>query len=97
MIKLTFNQCIKQQLELFCFKQNMITNVFSLLTIGRKLLAWVGIVVINNFSSLFSSETTAPIFFIFGVELPWVEGYHVSSLHVCRSKNAGYFEFSNFL
>ena len=34
----------------------------SLLAISCKLLAWVGVIV-NNFSSLFSSETTALIFF----------------------------------
>ena len=51
--------------------------VFSLLAIGHKLLAWVGVV---NVSSLFSSETTAPIFLKFGIELPRVKDYHVSSL-----------------
>ena len=61
---------------------------------GRKLLAWPGVVFVvvvvvvvvvggvNNFSSLFSSETIAPISFKFGMELPWVEDYHFSSLHV---------------
>ena len=34
------------------------------------------------FSSLFSSEITAPISLKFGMELPWVEDYHFSSLHV---------------
>ena len=65
---------------------------FSLLANGRKLMAWPGVVfvivvvvvgVVNNFfSSLFSSETTAPISLKFGMELPWVEDYHFSSLHV---------------
>ena len=53
--------------------------------IGCKLLAWVGVVFsgnVNNFSSLFSSETTTPIFLKFDMELPRVEDYHVSSLHV---------------
>ena len=57
-------------------------SVFSLLAIGRKLLAWFGVVFVNNFSSFFSTETTAPIFLKFGMELPRVEDYHVSSLHV---------------
>ena len=67
--------------------------VFSLLANGRKLMAWPGVVFVvvvvvvvvgvnNFFSSLFSSETTAPISLKFGMELPWVEDYHFSSLHV---------------
>ena len=67
---------------------------FSLQANGRKLMAWPGVVfvvvvvvvvvgVVNNFfPSLFSSETTAPISLKFGMELPWVEDYHFSSLHV---------------
>ena len=40
-------------------------------------MGWVVFVgVINNFSSLFSSQTTAPIFLKFGMELPRVEDYH---------------------
>ena len=67
-------------------------SLFSLLANGRKLMAWPGVVflvvvvvvgVVNNFfSSLFSSETTAPISLKFGMELPWVEDYHFSPLHV---------------
>ena len=43
--------------------KGQILAIFNLLAISRKLLAWVGVVLgINNFSSLFSSETTTPIF-----------------------------------
>ena len=61
-------------------------------------MAWPGVVfvvvvvvvvvvgVVNNFSSLFSSETTAPISFKFGMELPWVEDYNFF-LIACFSTN----------
>ena len=69
--------------------------VFSLLANGRKLMAWPGVVfvvvvVVNNFSSLFSSETTAPISLKFGMELPWVEDYYFSSLHVFQPIREGH-------
>ena len=76
-------------------------SLFSLLANGRKLMAWPGVVfvvvvvvvvvgVVNNFfSSLFSSETAASISF-FGMELPWVEDYHFSSLHVFQPIREGH-------
>ena len=74
--------------------------IFSLLANGRKLMAWPGVIfivvvvvvgVVNNFfSSLFSSETAAPISLKFGMELPWVEDYHFSSLHVFQPIREGH-------
>ena len=76
------------------FKQLAMAAIFSLLANGRKLMAWPGVVfvvvvvvvvvvgVVNNFFSSLFSETTAPISLKFGMELPWVEDYHFSSLHV---------------
>ena len=55
--------------------------VFVVVVIVVVVVVVVG-VVNNFFSSLFSSETTAPISLKFGMELPWVEDYHFSSLHV---------------
>ena len=56
--------------------------------IGHKLLAWPcvgfggGGVVVNNFSSLFSSETTAQNTSKLYIQLPYIRVYKNSSFHV---------------
>ena len=58
--------------------------------IGHKLLAWPGVgvgvggggVVINNFSSLFSSETAAQNTSKLYIQLPYIGVYKNSSFHV---------------
>ena len=68
--------------------------VFSLLANGRKLMAWPGVVfvvvVVNNFFQPLLLKTTAPISLKFGMELPWVEDYHFSSLHVFQPIREGH-------
>ena len=62
---------------------------FSLLAVDHKLLVWscVGVVggggvVVYNFSSLFSSETTAQNTSKLYIQLPYIRVYKNSSFHV---------------
>ena len=51
-------------------------------SIGHELLAWPGVVIVNNFASLFFSETTAPNTSKLCIQLPYIGVYKNSSLHV---------------
>ena len=75
--------------ENFSFLFSMLfISIFSLLAVGHKLLAWscVGVVVVGvvvyNFYSLFSSETTAQNTSKLYIQLPYIRVYKNSSFHV---------------
>ena len=66
------------------FKAFKVFQFLAFWPIGHKLLAWpgVGVVIVNNFSSLFSSETTAQNTSKLYIQLPYIGFYKNSSFHV---------------
>ena len=84
------------------FIERMIpTLVFSLLAVGHKLLAWPCVVgsvvgVVHNFSSLFSSETTAQNTSQLYIQLPYIRVYKNSSFHIDPIIDVDFIGLGNF-